>query len=175
MNPTFRSRVVVLCLALLFGACQTAPEYTLDELVATLVEGGFCADVEFTEPLPDDPDGIIVPHAVCQNEIVPGGLGVATFPSEDDRLFGILDSLDPGCDSRGEYVAYVFGEKWFVLTSSVWGDSDGEDVSELLFSIIEHTGGTGPNIVSCEHLRATLEPIDRSDWDAELLQDALEE
>ncbi|HKZ20207.1 MAG TPA: hypothetical protein VJQ57_08860 [Acidimicrobiia bacterium] len=174
MKPIFRSRAVVVCLAFLLGACQTAPDYTLDELVATLVDSGFCANVERTETVPDDPNAI-VPHADCQNEIVPAGLAVATFPSEDDRLFGILNLLDPGCDSRGEYMAYVFGEKWVVLTNGVWGDSDGEEVSELLFGIIELTGGTGPNIVSCEHLRETLEPVDRSDWDAELLHDAFEE
>lgn len=174
MKSISRSRAIVVCLVSLFGACQPAPDYTLDELVATLVEGGFCAEVD-TEAVLDDRNGGIVPHAVCQNENVPGGLAVATFPSGDDRLFGIVNLLDPGCDSRGEYVAYVFGEEWLVLTGSMWGDSDSEEISELLFSIIEQTGGTGPNIVSCEHLRETLEPIDPSDWDAELLQDALEE
>lgn len=143
--------------------------------MATLVDGGFCAEGEGTEAVLDDPNGAIVPHADCQNEMVPGGLAIATFPSEDDRLFGILNLLDPGCDSRGEYVAYVFGERWFVLTSGVWGDSDAEEISELLFGIIEQTGGTGPNIVSCEHLRETLEPVDPSDWDPELLHDAFEE
>jgi hypothetical protein len=164
--------VVAVCLAFLFGVCQTAPDYTLDELVATLVEGGFCAEVEHTEAVPN---GAIVQHVDCRNEIVPGGLTVATVPSDDDRLFGILNSLDPGCDSRGEHVAYVFGERWFVLTSSVWGDSDGEEVGELLFGIIEQTGGTGPNIVNCDYLRETLEEVDPSDWDAELLHDAFEE
>jgi hypothetical protein len=159
----------------LLGGCRPAPTYTLDELVATLVDGGFCSEVERTEAVADDPNGAGVPHAACKNEIVPGGLAVATFPSEDDRLFGILNLLDPGCDSGGEYVAYVFGETWFVLTSSVWGDSEAEEVSELLFGIIEQTGGTGPNIVRCEQLRETLDPVDPSDWDAELLHDAFEE
>ena len=139
----------------------------------TLADGGFCAEAERREAVVDDPDAATVRYANRANGKVPGGLAVATFPSADDRLFGILNLLDPGCDSRGEYVAYVFGERWFVLTSNVWSDSDMGEVSELLFNIIKQIGGTGPNIVSCQHLQETLEPVDPLEWDAELLHDVL--
>jgi hypothetical protein len=176
VKAILRLGAVVICLAFLLGACgPPARDYTLDALVGTLVDGGFCTDVELRGSSVDYPDPTTVPHAYCGNESIPGGLLLATFSSTHNRLFGILNLLDPGCDSRGEHVAYVFGEKWVVLTSSVLLEADMQEASELLFSVIEQIGPTGPNIVYCEHLRETLEPVDPSDWDAELLHEAFDE
>jgi hypothetical protein len=92
-----RSGAVVICLALLLVVCgPPARDYTLDELVETLVEGAFCAEVEPRGSREDDPEGITLPHGYCANESIPGGLLAATFSSTDERLFGILNLLAPG-------------------------------------------------------------------------------
>lgn len=177
VKPTSRSGAVVICLAFLLGACS-APvrEYTtLDELVKTLVDGGFCAEVELRGSGVDDPEATTVPHAYCGNANITGGLLVATFSSNEDRLFGILSLLAPGCDSRGEEVPYVFGDKWFVLTNSVLGESDMPAAMEELFGISHQVGSQAVNIIICQVFHEKLESVDPSEWDAELLHEAFEE
>jgi hypothetical protein len=175
VKPTLRSGALVICLAFLLGACgPPTRDYTLDELVETLVDGAFCTQVELRESGMDDPDVTSEPHTYCANESIPGGLLAATFPSTDDRLFGMLTLLAAGCDSRGEFVPYVFGDKWFVLTNSVLGESDLGKAEELLHRISNQVGGS-VNIIPCQIFQQKLETIDPLEWDAELLQEAFEE
>jgi hypothetical protein len=175
VKPIFRSGAVVICVAFLLGACgPPARDYTLDELVETLVDGAFCAEVELRGSGVDDPEATTVPHALCRNESIPGGLLAATFSSTDDRLFGVLNLLTPGCDSRGEFVPYVFGDKWFLLTNSVLGESDLREAEELLHRISNRVGGS-VNIISCQIFQQKLESVDPLEWDAELLHEAFEE
>ena len=166
-----RSGAVVICLTFLLGACgPSARDYTLNELVETLVDGAFCTEVALGV---DDPEASTVPHAHCANEIQ-GGMLAATFSSTDERLFGILNLIPPGCDSRGEFVPYVFGDKWFVLTNSVLGDSDLQEAEEVLHRISNQVGGS-VNIISCQVFKEKLESVNPLEWDAELLHEAFEE
>jgi hypothetical protein len=61
-----------------------------------------------------------------------------------------------------------------VLTNSVLGESDMGEAEELLHRISNQVGGS-VNIISCHILRQELEAVDALEWDAELLQEALEE
>jgi hypothetical protein len=142
--------------------------------VETLVDGAFCTELELRGSGADDPEATSVPHTYCANESIPGGLLAATFSSTDDRLFGILNLLAPGCDSRGEFVPYVFGAKWFVLTNSVLGESGEREAEELLHRISNQVGGS-VNIISCQIFQQKLESVDPLEWDAELLHEAFEE
>jgi hypothetical protein len=176
VKPIFRAGAVVICLAFLLGACgPPAPDYTLDELVETLVDGGFCAELELRGSGVDDPGATTVPHAYCGNEHIRGGLLAATFSSTDDRLFGILNLLAPGCDSWGEEVPYVFGDKWVVLTNSVLRESDMPEAMEEFFGISKQVGSQSVNIIICQVFHEKLGSVDPSEWDAELLHEAFEE
>ena len=175
VKPSLRSGAVVICLGFVLGACGSpARDYTLDELVETLVDGAFCTEVELRDSGADDHEATTVPHTYCANESIPGGMLAATFSSTDDRLFGMLNLLAPGCDSRGEFVPYVFGGKWVVMTNSVLGDSDLGKAEELLHRISDQVGGP-VNIIACQIFQQKLESVDPLEWDAELLHEAFEE